>query len=111
MAVEIWAEAVEIRRSAWTDGTGRRRLFQVERINVPSNEGRCDIGEFLDSGEEGGGEWAAIAYSVIGSFRLNGLDPVRYLTDIAPHLADDRFHDHATITPRAWAQRLTVAAA
>jgi hypothetical protein len=56
--------------------------------------------------------WAAIAYSVIGSCRLNGLDPVRYLTDIAPHLADDRFGDHAAITPRAWAaKRRAVAAA
>ena len=60
---------------------------------------------FLGSGEDGGGDWAAIAYSVIGSCRLNGLDPVRYLTDIAPQLTDDRFRDYATITPRAWATR------
>lgn len=60
---------------------------------------------FLGSGEDGGGDWAAIAYSVIGSCRLNGLDPVRYLTSIAPHLSDTRFRDHAAITPRAWAAR------
>lgn len=67
---------------------------------------------FLGSGEDGGGDWAATAYSVIGSCRLNGLDPVRYLTDIAPYLADDRFRDHAAITPRAWAaKRRAVAAA
>jgi transposase len=60
---------------------------------------------FLGSGENGGGDWAAIAYSLIGSCQLNGLDPVRYLTDIAPHLSDWRFADHATLTPRAWARR------
>lgn len=66
---------------------------------------------FLGSGEDGGGDWAATAYSVIGSCRLNGIDPVRYLTDIAPHLADDRFRDHAAITPRAWAVRRRAVAA
>lgn len=83
----------------------------VEREIRPLSIGRKNY-MFLGSGEEGGGDWAAIAYSVIGSCRLNGLDPVRYLTDIAPHLADDRFRDHAAITPRAWAaQRSAVAAA
>lgn len=67
---------------------------------------------FLGSGEDGGGDWAATAYSVIGSCRLNDLDPVRYLTDIAPYLTDARFRDHAAITPRAWAvRRRSVAAA
>jgi transposase len=60
---------------------------------------------FLGSGENGGGDWAAIAYSLIGSCQLNGLDPIRYLTDIASHLSDWRFADHATLTPRARARR------
>lgn len=58
---------------------------------------------FLGSGENGGGDWAAIAYSLIGSCALNHLDPYRYLTDIAPYLTDWRFTDHASLTPRAWA--------
>jgi len=60
---------------------------------------------FLGSGENGGGDWAAIAYSLIGSCQLNHLDPVRYLTEIAPHLTDWRFKDHASLTPRTWAKR------
>jgi transposase len=60
---------------------------------------------FLGSGEDGGGDWAAIAYSVIGSCALNSLDPYRYLTEIAPHLSDWRFTDYASLTPRVWAKR------
>jgi transposase len=60
---------------------------------------------FLGSGEDGGGDWAAIAYSLIGSCQLNHLDPVRYLTEIAPHLTDWRFNDHVSLTPRVWAKR------
>lgn len=83
----------------------------AERSIRPLAVGRKNY-MFLGSGEEGGGDWAATAYSVIGSCRLNGLDPVRYLTDIAPQLADDRFCDYAAITPRAWAARQrTIAAA
>lgn len=66
---------------------------------------------FLGSGENGGGDWAAIAYSLIGSCQLNGLDPYRYLTDIAPHLTDWRFTDHASLTPRTWAKRTRAAVA
>lgn len=66
---------------------------------------------FLGSGEDGGGDWAAIAYSLIGSCQINGLDPIRYLTDIAPHLSDWRFIDYASLTPRAWAKRLSAEAA
>jgi transposase len=66
---------------------------------------------FLGSGEDGGGDWAAIAYSLIGSCALNHLDPYRYLTDIAPHLTDQHFTDYASLTPRAWAKRNTNAVA
>jgi len=66
---------------------------------------------FLGSGEDGGGDWAAIAYSLIGSCALNHLDPYRYLADIAPRLTDWRVKDHASLTPRAWAKRNRTAVA
>jgi len=66
---------------------------------------------FLGSGEDGGGDWAAIAYSIIGSCALNHLDPHRYLLDIAPLLTNPRFSDHAAITPRIWAKRQAAASA
>jgi hypothetical protein len=66
---------------------------------------------FLGSGEDGGGDWAAIAYSIIGSCKLNGLDPYRYLLDVAPLITDRAFTDHASITPRTWAKRKAAAAA
>ena len=82
----------------------------IERAIRPLAIGRRNY-LFLGSGEEGGGDWAAIAYSIIGSCRLNDIDPVRYLTEIAPMLADDHFRDHAAITPRAWAAQHRAAAA
>jgi transposase len=60
---------------------------------------------FLGSGEEGGGDWAAIAYSILGSCALNRLDPYRYLLDITPALLRPGRVDHATLTPRMWAKR------
>jgi len=58
---------------------------------------------FLGSGEAG--DWAAVAYSVIGSCQLNGFDPRRYLLDIAPRLTERTFTNYAAITPRAWARK------
>ena len=58
---------------------------------------------FLGSGEAG--DWAAIAYSLIGSCDLNGLDPRSYLLDIAPRLTERTFTNYAELTPRAWAKQ------
>ena len=66
---------------------------------------------FLGTGEDGGGDWAAIAYSVIGSCALNRLDPYRYIAEIAPHLTDWRFTDYASLTPQSWAKRTAQAVA
>ena len=43
---------------------------------------------YLFAGSDAGGERAAILYSLIGSAKLNGLDPERYLRDVLTRIAD-----------------------
>ncbi len=43
---------------------------------------------YLFAGSDAGGERAAIIYSLIGSAKLNGLDPEAYLREVLTHIAD-----------------------
>jgi predicted ATPase with chaperone activity len=43
---------------------------------------------FLFAGSDGGGESAAAIYSLIGSAKLNGLDPEAYLREVLTCIAD-----------------------
>ena len=43
---------------------------------------------YLFAGSDAGGERAAAIYSLIGSAKLNGLDPELYLRTVLTHIAD-----------------------
>jgi hypothetical protein len=43
---------------------------------------------FLFDGSDGGGESAAAMYSLIGTAKLNGLDPESYLRNVLSRIAD-----------------------
>lgn len=43
---------------------------------------------YLFVGADSGGERAAAMYTIIGSARLNGMDPEAYLHDVIEHIAD-----------------------
>ena len=43
---------------------------------------------YLFAGSDAGGERAAAIYSLIGSAKLNGIDPEAYLRDVLTHIAD-----------------------
>ena len=43
---------------------------------------------YLFAGSDAGGERAAILYSLIGSAKLNGLDPESYLREVLTRIAD-----------------------
>jgi hypothetical protein len=43
---------------------------------------------FLFAGSDGGGESAAAMYSLIGTAKLNGLDPESYLRNVLSRIAD-----------------------
>jgi len=45
---------------------------------------------YLFMGSEGGGKSAAIAYTLIETAKLNGVDPQAWLTDTLIHIADHK---------------------
>jgi transposase len=73
----------------------------VERLHVRAALTRKN---YLFAGSDTGGERAAIAYTLLGSCRLVGVNPVAYLTDILPRLARPRvrLRDFPTLMPAAW---------
>lgn len=72
----------------------------VERLHRRPAIGRRN---FLFVGSHAGGERAAIAYSILGTCRLLGLNPVVYLSDIVPTLARGvECDDIAALMPKAW---------
>ncbi len=51
---------------------------------------------YLFAGSDSGGERAAAIYSLIGTAKLNGLDPEAYLRDVLTRIADhavNRIHE------------------
>ncbi len=55
-------------------------------------------------GSDSGGERAAIAFSILGSCRLAGADPIEYLTDVLPKLTRRvRLLDLPALLPSPWA--------
>lgn len=72
----------------------------VERLHRRPATGQRS---FLFVGSHAGGERAAIAYSILGTCRLIGLNPVPYLGDVLPNLARGvELEDMHTFMPKAW---------
>jgi transposase len=72
----------------------------VERLHVRAALTRKN---YLFAGSDTGGERAAIAYTILGSCRLVGVNPVAYLTDILPRLSRRvRLRDIAALMPANW---------
>ena len=55
-------------------------------------------------GSEGGGRSAAIAYTLIGSAKLNGVDPQAWLTDVLGRIADHKINKIDELLPWNWAE-------
>jgi transposase len=72
----------------------------VERLHRRPAIGKRN---FLFVGSHAGGERAAIAYSVLGTCRLIGLNPVAYLGSVVPDLARGiEFDQVQSVMPKAW---------
>jgi transposase len=72
----------------------------VERLHRRPAIGKRN---FLFVGSHAGGERAAIAYSVLGTCRLIGLNPVAYLGSVLPDLARGiELEQVASFMPKAW---------
>lgn len=81
----------------------------VERLHVRAALTRKN---FLFAGADSGGERAAIAYTVLGSCRLAGVDPIEYLTDVLPMLTRRiRLLDLPSLLPSRWAAARAAASA
>ena len=73
----------------------------VERLHVRTALTRKN---FLFAGSDAGGERAAIAYTILGSCRLAGVDPREYLADVLPRLTGRiRLVDLPALMPSRWA--------
>jgi transposase len=72
----------------------------VERLHRRPAVGRRN---FLFAGSYEGGLRAAIAYSILGSCRLNGVNPIHYLADILPRMARGVSNSEIpSLLPAAW---------
>lgn len=73
----------------------------VERIHRRPAMGRR---AYLFAGSHAGAERAAIAYSIIATCQLVGVNPQEYLADVLPRLARGVFskHDFEVLAPAAW---------
>jgi transposase len=72
----------------------------VERLHVRAALTRKN---YLFAGSDTGGERAAIAYTILGSCRLVGVNPVAYLTDVLPRLGRRvRLRDLPALMPVRW---------
>jgi hypothetical protein len=81
----------------------------VERLHVRAALTRKN---FLFVGADSGGERAAIAYTILGSCRLAGVDPIEYLSDVLPRLTGKiRILDLPALLPSRWKQRRDAVAA
>lgn len=75
----------------------------VERLHVRTALTRKN---FLFAGSDAGGERAAIAYTILGSCRLAGVDPREYLADVLPRLTGRvRLADLPALLPSRWARQ------
>jgi hypothetical protein len=61
---------------------------------------------FLFLGSDSGGERAAAMYSLIGSARLNGIDPQAYLRYVLTHIADHPVNQIGELLPWNVADKL-----
>ena len=113
--LEVWLQAQLTRISAKSSLAGaiRYALARMKRLRCYLDHGILEIDNntaersmraialgrknYLFMGSEGGGKSAAIAYTLIETAKLNGVDPQAWLTDVLAHIAD---HRQSTDLPR-----------
>jgi hypothetical protein len=61
---------------------------------------------YLFAGSDAGGERAAIAYTILGSCRIVGINPIEYLSDVLPRLGRRiRISELLELLPARWKAR------
>jgi transposase len=108
-----WAEAIRYALTRWT---ALRRFIDDGRIEIDNNAAeralRCvALGRknFLFAGSDAGGERAAAIYGLIGTAKLNGLDPEAYLRYVLTHINEQPINRVAELLPWRVADTLVAA--
>src|SRR5258707_5961034 len=92
----IWiAAGVTDLRRGFTRWEALLRFCDDGRIEIDNNAAERALRvvalgrkNFLFAGSDGGGESAAAIYSLLGSAKLNGIDPESYLRNVLSRIAD-----------------------
>jgi transposase len=86
------AVAIQYALNRWTALTRYVEDGQIEIDNNAAERALRAVAlgrkNYLFAGSDAGGERAALLYSLIGSAKLNGLDPEAYLREVLTRLAD-----------------------
>jgi transposase len=99
-------QAVGYMKNQWTyltrfleDGAIPIDNNEAERVIRPIAVGR---GNWTFVGSEGGGEWAARLFGLMGTCRLQGVDPYAWTKDVLERVRDHPPERMAELTPRNW---------
>jgi transposase len=103
-------QAVTYARNQWSALT---RYLEDGRLGPDNNPAeralrRVAVGRnnWIFCGSETGGERAAVLYSLVGTCKLQGIDPFAYLRDVFSRIATHRANRIDELTPRGWAAAL-----
>ena len=101
------AEAIRYALTRWTALTRYRDDGRLEIDNNAAERSLRPVAlgrkNYLFAGSDAGGERAAAMYTLIGTAKLNGLDPDAYLRTVLARIADhpvNRIDEPAAVAPR-----------
>jgi transposase len=97
------AKAIHYTLSRWSAFTGYREDGRLEIDNNAAERALRAVAlgrkNYLFAGSDAGGERAAAIYSLVGSAKLNGLDPQAYLRHVLAIIADHPVNRIAELLP------------
>ena len=100
------SETASAIRYALTRWSALVRFLDDGRLEIDNNAAERTLRavalgrkNYLFAGSDAGGERAAAMYSLIGSAKLNGLDPEAYLRDVLARVADHPINRIAELLP------------
>ena len=103
-ALELIGDLFAIEADVRGRAPAERRRARVERSGpvLAELKAHLDRKNYLFAGSDEGGRRAAILYTLIGTARLNGLDPQAWLTDVIARIADYPSKRLDDLLPWSW---------
>ena len=102
------AKAISYALTRWTALTRYRDNGHIEIDNNAAERSLRTVAlgrkNYLFCGSDAGGERAAGIYSLIGTAKLNGIDPEAYLRHVIEHIAEHPINRVAELLPWAVAE-------